>query len=143
MITPPKSADRTRRSLIDQIAAITTMQSGTLAEEYRERPDPSGNGVVRLGPYFKHQCWKDGRNVSRRVPADQAGELREDIENGRKFTQLTSDLAQFNISETLALRGSEASAGGQAQSAKKNSGNKPASKGSAKPNASSTKPKRA
>lgn len=137
-----QSAARTRRSLIDQIAAITTMQPGTLAEEYRERPDPNGTGVLRLGPYFKYQCWKDGRNVSRRVPADEAGQLREDIENGKRFTQLTNDLAQVNISQTLALRATETVASEQALVAKKNSANKHVSKGSAKRSASSTKPKR-
>lgn len=142
MSAPQQPEDRPRRSLIDQIAAITTMQSGTLAEEYRERPDPSGTGVVRLGPYFKYQCWKDGRNVSRRVPADEAGQLREDIENGKKFKQLTDELAQVNISQTLALRASGTSASAQAQGAKKNSANKHASKGSAKPNASSKRPRR-
>jgi hypothetical protein len=45
------------------------MQSGSLAEEWRERPGPPGEPPVRLGPYFKHQAWHDGRNVSRRVPA--------------------------------------------------------------------------
>lgn len=99
-----QSVEAARRSLVDQIAAISTMQPGTLAEEWRERPGPAGTGVVRLGPYYKHQVWKDGRNVSRRVPADEAVLLREDIENARRFEQLTDELAHLNIEHTLALR---------------------------------------
>lgn len=141
MLTPPKSVEAVRRSLLDQIAAITTMQPGTLAEEWREHPDPSGEGKVRTGPYFKHQVWKDGRNVSRRVPADEAALLREDIDNAKHFAQLTGDLARLNIEHTRSLRynPSLAPAAGEC---KKNSTRKRSTKGSPKPKPSSRKPKR-
>jgi len=84
------------------------MQPGTLAEEWRERPEPQGGGTVRLGPYFKHQVWKDGRNASRRVPTNEAALLREDIDNAKRFVQLTGDLARLNIEHTLALRSAQA-----------------------------------
>ena len=75
MKSPYQSTEQIRQSLVEQIAAITTMQPGTLAEEYREHPDADGKGVVRRGPYFKYQCWHDGRNLSRRVPVTQAAHL--------------------------------------------------------------------
>jgi hypothetical protein len=137
------STEQIRQSLVEQIAAITTMQPGTLAEEYREHPDTDGKGVVRRGPYFKHQCWQDGRNLSRRVPASQAAQLRQDIENAKLFGHLTAQLAQLNIQHTLALRAAEASNLAEVRDAKKNSTRKPASKGSAKPKPSSRKPRRA
>jgi len=80
------------------------MQPGTLAEEWRERPGPAGTGLSRRGPYFKHQVWKDGRNVSRRVPAGEAALLGEDIDNARRFERLTGELARLDIEHTLALR---------------------------------------
>ncbi len=138
MNTPHQSNDSKRQSLINQIAAITTMRPGSLAEEYRERTKPDGS-TVRLGPYFKHQYWLNGRNVSRRVPADQAGQLREDIENGKRFARLAAELAELNIERTLALRAEQASDCRQAKQVKKNSPNKPASKCSAKRNSSSPK----
>ena len=104
MKPPSQSTEQIRRSLVEQIAAITTMQPGTLAEEYRERPDADGRGVVRRGPYFKHQCWHDGRNLSRRVPVAQAAQLRQDIDNAKLFDQLTAQLRQLNIQHTHALR---------------------------------------
>lgn len=137
------SAEKARHDLVAQIAAITTMQPGTLAEEYRERPAPGGKGVVRLGPYFKHQCWKDGRNVSRRVPASEAAPLREDIDNARRFHLLTAQLAELNIAQTLALRAAEArdaAPATQGPDSKKNSATKPVAKGSRKPKPSSRKP---
>lgn len=107
MTTAPQSVEAARRSLLDQIAAITTMQPGTLAEEWRQRPDPGGKGAARLGPYYKHQVWKDGRNLSRRVPADAAALLREDIDNAKRFERLTAELASLNVEHTLALRAAQ------------------------------------
>jgi len=137
------STDQIRQSLVEQIAAITTMQPGTLAEEYREHPDAGGRGIVRRGPYFKHQCWQNGRNISRRVPAGQAAQLRQDIENAKLFGQLTAQLGQLNIQHTLALRAAEASTADEVQDAKKNSTRKRAKKDSVKPKTSSPKPRRA
>lgn len=141
MTTPPESVEAARRSLLDQIAAITTMRPGTLAEEWRECPDSSGEGKTRVGPYFKHQVWQDGRNVSRRVPADEALLLREDIDNARHFARLTGDLARVNIAHTLALRASSSPAPDTGE-AKKNSTPKQAARSSPKPKPSSRKPKR-
>lgn len=140
MPTPSNSAEATRLSLLDQLASITTMQPGTLAEEWRQRPDPDGEGILRVGPYFKHQIWKDGRNASRRVPVEEAVQLREDIDNAKRFDQLTNDLARLNIEHTLALRALQAATPDPTE-AKKNSAPKQTRKGSPKPKPSSPKPK--
>lgn len=141
MTTPPEPVDAARRSLLDQIAAITTMQPGTLAEEWRERPGPDGGGAVRTGPYFKHQVWLDGRNLSRRVPAAEAPQLREDIGNAKRFDRLTGELARLNIERTLALRATPSS-GSDSEDGKKNSTRKRPAKGSPKRKPSSRKPGR-
>ena len=143
MKPPSQSTEQIRLSLVEQIAAITTMQPGTLAEEYREHPDADGKGLVRRGPYFKYQCWHNGRNLSRRVPVTQAARLRQDIDNAKLFAQLTAQLGQLNIQHTLALRAAEASTADEVRDAKKNSTRKPARKGLAKPKPSSPKPRRA
>jgi len=136
-----QSTESARQSLLDQIAGITTMQPGTLAEEWRERPEPQGGGTVRLGPYFKHQVWKDGRNASRRVPTNEAALLREDIDNAKRFEQLTGDLARLNIEHTLALRSAQAATPDSGEG-KKNSTRKQPAKSSSKPKPSSQRPKR-
>lgn len=140
----PITTAAARRSLLDQIAGISTMQPGTLAEEWRLRPDPSdpsGEAKVRLGPYYKHQVWKDGRNISRRVPAGEAAFLRMDIDNTKHFEQLTSELANLNFDHTTALRATQ-SLDPDTEDSKKNSKPKPATKNSPKPKPSSPKPKR-
>ena len=138
MTTPSKIVEAARQSLVDQIAAISTMQPGTLADEWRERPNPEGIGVLRLGPYYKHQVWKDGRNVSRRVPADEAVLLREDIDNAKRFEELTEELASLNINHTLALRATPSPDADSGES-KKNSTRKRSTSDTPKPKRSSRK----
>lgn len=140
IMTPPLLD---RPSLLRDLAAITTMQRGTLAEEYREHPSPDGKGTVRLGPYFKHQCWENGRNLSRRVPAREVPALREDLANASRFAEITARLAEITVAETRALRAAQAEAAlasdPQSLAAKKNSRKNARPKNSAKPSASSPK----
>ena len=127
-----------RQALLDQIAAITTMLPGTLAEEYRQHPSPDGRDIVRLGPYFKHQIWQNGRNVSRRVPAAEAATLKLDTDQAKRFHQLTDQLAQLNIQNTIALRATEAAEPGPIAE-KKTSKLNTSPKNTAKQNSSSSK----
>jgi hypothetical protein len=145
-IIPPNSAPATDRTdLLTQLASITTMQRGTLGEEHRERPSPEGKGMVRKGPYFKHQCWEGGRNQSRRVPASEVPVLREDLANAQRFDALTEQLAVLNITATRALRTAQQDDAKHDELAagKKNSKPNALPKGMAKPKASSPKRARA
>mgnify|MGYP006265251569 FL=1 len=135
------SHQSTRRDLLEQIAQITTMQPGTLAEEWRERFDPDTGGTRRVGPYYKHQVWSDGRNISRRVPTAEAAQLREDIDNAQRYAELTEELARINIEHTRKLRAAEVSNGEIAET-KKNSRPKRGPNATPKPRRSSPKPKR-
>jgi mannitol-1-phosphate/altronate dehydrogenase len=110
------------------------MERGTLSEEYRERPDGAG-GTVRLGPYCKHQVWEAGANRSRRVPAEEVPELRQDLENHRRFSELAEAYVEVSVQETRTRRG--ATKAGADPEAKKNSKNKARRRTSAKPKPSS------
>lgn len=100
------------------------MQRGTLAEEYRTQCAPDGKGTVRLGPYYKHQCWEAGRNLSRRVPAHEVPLLRQDIANAQCFERLTKQLADVTVAQTRSLRTAQVDAmrtlDEQARAGKKN-----------------------
>jgi hypothetical protein len=114
-----------RAALLEQMAHLDSMERGTLSEEYRERPDGAG-GTVRRGPYFKHQVWEAGANHSRRVPAEEAPALRQDLENHRRFAALAEALVEETVQETRARRG-HARAGAEPE-AKKTPGAKRAGK---------------
>jgi hypothetical protein len=106
--TSKPTSGESREQIIERIASITTMQPGTLTEEYREGAIGKDGKRVRLGPYYKLQVWRDGANRTNRVPASQADNLREDIHNYHTFGQLCRELAKLNTEHTLALRADQA-----------------------------------
>jgi len=87
-----------RESLLKQMGEIDTMHRGRLSEEYRERQEHGE--TVRLGPYYKYQEWKDGRNRSRRVKADEVDSLREGICGMDKFKKLAADYIDTTVELT-------------------------------------------
>ena len=130
-----------REALLSELASISTIERGSLTEEYREVPNPDGAGTIKKGPYFKHQCWENKRNRSRRIPEDEVAFLREDLENGQLFQQLIEQLSELNIAEARQRRkthGRKAAAAAQL-GAKKNSTNKRSRKDTGKPKRSSAK----
>jgi hypothetical protein len=129
----PSTPIPNRQATLDQLASLTTIERGTLTEEYREQPSPDDHGTVRRGPYFKHQCWERGRNRSVRVPAEQVARLRQDLENGRRFDVLTEHLANLAIDQGRAQRAPHGAAAATDLAAKKNSGRSVSGKDTAKP----------
>jgi hypothetical protein len=110
-----------RTAILAQLGSITAIARGTLAEELRERPASDGTGTVRLGPYFKHQVWGVGRNVSTRIPASCVDKLREQLEDAKRFDSLVAQLSAMAVSEGAAQRAALAPKTDAAHSAKKNS----------------------
>ena len=87
-------------------------------------------GKVKVGPYFKHQIWEAGGNRSRRVPSEETPQLRQDIENYKRFAELSDSYVNLAIERSRARR-SQAKAGADPD-AKKNFRNKPKPKASGK-----------
>lgn len=92
-----------RKELLDQMEGIDRMHEGRLSEEYRERV--VDGQTLRNGPYYKHQQWKGGKNVSRRVKADEAERLREGIEGMDQFKRLCEDYARTTVAMTEHMEG--------------------------------------
>lgn len=134
--TPPET-----RAILTKMAILTTMERGTLSEEYRTRPAGDGSGAVRLGPYYKLQAWEQGRNASRRVPAEEVPTLQEDLANHQRFTELAAAFVEETITRTRAMRRSSVAPQDTA-AAKKNSTKKHGVKDIRKRKPSSPKPKR-
>lgn len=86
-----------RAELIRQMAALDTMELGSLKAEFRQ----SSSGTP-VGPYFKHQVWEDGANTSRRVPPEQAPELQAAIANRQKFETLANEFIELTVRLTRA-----------------------------------------
>ncbi len=108
MKAPTEAIAPIRQALI---GTIRTMLPGTRAEAFRPAGSSGGENAKPLGPYFKHRFWEDGRNISKRVPAHETAQLREDIDNAQRFHQLTTQLARLNIAHTLTHRAAQTSPG--------------------------------
>jgi hypothetical protein len=83
-----------RTQIIEQLAHLDTMEYGSLRTEHRRA---SGGGTT--GPYFQHQVWEHGKNLSQRIRADEAAALQTAIAN----RQLAEALAQEYIAVTVQL----------------------------------------
>jgi len=137
---------QTAQRLLDEIAAITTMERGKLTAEYRTGLSPQGADPPVLGPYYKLQVRENGRNESRRVPAAEVPALKEDLATHERFRALTTAFSEETIARTRALRRKSPASdqeATEAAAAKKNFTKKPAAKDTRKRKPSSPKPKRA
>jgi hypothetical protein len=91
-----------RQQILQQMEQIRCMERGSLQAETR----PSlRHPQQERGPYFKHQIWEEGQNVTRRVPAEKADALAQAIEGRKEFEKL----AQAFIDATVMLTRAEIS----------------------------------
>ena len=84
----------TPEAILHDLVQIQRMDRGSVSV-IRQGPD---------GPYYNHQCYEDGRNVSRYVPADQVAELKEAIAGYHRFQELTAQYAAQVVARTRAER---------------------------------------
>lgn len=86
------NSSATPKELLGQIGQIKQMERGKL----------SVLGEGPNGPYYKHQTWQEGKNISRYVPRDQAPALQEAIDGYEKYQHLTEQYAELVIQKTRA-----------------------------------------
>ena len=84
----------TPQSLLNDIAQIQHLDRGTVSV-LRQGPQ---------GPYYNHQCYESGRNVSRYVPAEQVPDLQAAIEGYRQVQELMAQYVQLMVEKTRAER---------------------------------------
>lgn len=89
-MTPPT----TPHSLLQQIAQIQHLERGKLCI-LRHGPQ---------GPYYNHQTWENGKNVSRYVPRDQIPALQQALAGYAQFQQLVEQYARLRIQQFRADR---------------------------------------
>ena len=84
----------TPESVLQQLAQIQRMDRGAVSV-IRQGPQ---------GPYYNHQCYENGRNVSRYVPAEQVPDLQAAIGGFRRFQEFVEQYAQLVVERTRAER---------------------------------------
>jgi len=88
-----EKTNRERKAILAEMGRITQMAGGALSEEYRSR----GRGKRALGPYYKHQEWIGGQNVSRRVGSEDAESLGVGIAERKRFEELAARFVALTI----------------------------------------------
>jgi len=81
-------------SLLQQMAQIQQMERGKLCL-LRHGPN---------GPYYNHQTWENGRNVSRYVPPDQLEAMQQAIAGYGQFQALVKQHVERVVQNTRAQR---------------------------------------
>ena len=84
-----------RTALLQKMAALETMEMGSLKSEFRDQP--SG---TRSGPYYKHQVWQDGANVSQRIAAEDAPARAAAITHRQQFEALATEFVELTVAHT-------------------------------------------
>lgn len=88
------NAKPTPESILQDIAQIQRLDRGTVS-------------VIRQGPegaYYNHQCYENGRNVSRYVPGEQVADLKDAITGYQRFRQLVDQYVELMVEKTRAER---------------------------------------
>ena len=88
------NAKPTPQSLLQDIAQIQCLDRGTVSV-LRQGPQ---------GPYYNHQCYENGRNVSRYVPPDQVPSLKAAIDGYYRVRELMTQYVQLLVDKTRADR---------------------------------------
>jgi hypothetical protein len=88
----------TPESLLQKIAQLQHLDRGTVSI-LRQGPQ---------GPYYNHQCYEHGRNVSRYVPPEQVSELKAAIAGYHQVQELMAQYVQLMVERTRMERASGA-----------------------------------
>jgi hypothetical protein len=91
-----------KQQILQQIAAIPAMERGTLcAYAFKDRS-------AAAGPYHKLQEWREGKNHTRYVPAQELPAVQAAVAGYAQYQQLTEEYANLVIAETRqAIAGSK------------------------------------
>src|SRR5438034_5507462 len=88
-----------RQQIPQQMDQTKRMQHGSLQAETRPSARHPNQG---RGPYFKHQVWENGQNLTRRIPPDKADALAQAIEGRKEFERLAERFIDATVIMTRA-----------------------------------------
>lgn len=90
-----KSLQAQRDHILQQMAQLDTMEYGSLHAEHRPA---QGGGTT--GPYYKHQVWEQGKNLSQRIPTAEAPALQTALANRQRCETLAQDYIALTVQLT-------------------------------------------
>lgn len=90
-----KSLQAQRDRLLRELAQLDTMEYGSLRTEHRPA---AGGGTT--GPYYQHQVWEQGKNLSQRIPATEVAALQTALANRQRAEALARDYIDLTVQLT-------------------------------------------
>lgn len=81
-----------RRQILAEMAQCDTMEYGSLKEERRQLATGGTSAS-----YYKHQVWNHGKNVSQRIPREDAPALAAAIANRQRFEALANEFMDLTV----------------------------------------------
>jgi hypothetical protein len=88
-----------RQQILRQMELIRCMEHGSLQAEKRPSIRHPDQG---RGPYYKHQVWENGQNLTRRVPVEEADALAQAIQGRKEFERLAEAFIDATVLLTRA-----------------------------------------
>ena len=86
--------DSRRRKIVEEIDAIKSMRIGTLSERYNKVKNKKGEEVLN-GPYqILTRKGADNKTISESISEKDAPRVKEEVDNYRRFKQLTDEYAE-------------------------------------------------
>lgn len=80
-----------RQQILEEMNAITRMERGKLCTQSRGPGAPA---------FHKLQCWHEGKNHTRYVPAQEVAALQEALAGHGQFQRLAQEFADLTIAMT-------------------------------------------
>ena len=78
-----------RQTLLLQMQSIDRLRRGSLSQQFFQSRPPAA--PARRGSYFVLQGFFHGKKFSERIPAEQAAQVEQDVENYRRFQTLAEE----------------------------------------------------
>lgn len=117
-----KSLQAQRDQILQQMNQCHSMEYGCLRAEHR----PAAGGGSS-GPYYQHQVWEAGKNLSQRIPTQDVPALETAIANRQRFEQLAREFIDLTVQMTRRTQDTEADAKKNARPWRRPSLRKPSS----------------
>ena len=77
-----------RDTLLKEMQTIDHLRRGSLSKQFFK---PHPGQIEQRGPYFVLQGFFRGKKFSERIPAEQAPQVQEQVDNYRRFQTLAED----------------------------------------------------
>jgi len=92
-----------REALFIELKSLDRLRRGTLSQQFISKK--RGDKTVTQGPYFNLQAFHKGKKFNCHIPADKAPEVRQHVDNFKRFQQLSDQCVSITDQITQIAEG--------------------------------------